>query len=117
MKRFRVWNIVICRHPRLSGKQCGLTREKLKSALRRVAAISADSSQAGIAALPESLMLEMHWLIRQVKREVGQVRQPTLIVHPPNDDGASLRNLEYLQSNLRAFTHTVVLDDSYHIMT
>jgi len=52
-----------------------------------------------------------------VQREIGRVRQPALIVHPRNDDRASLRNLDYLQSNLGGLTHTLVLDDSYHVVT
>jgi carboxylesterase len=86
-------------------------------ALVEQAISSGDSSQAGIAALPGSLMLELRWLVRKVQREFGDVRQPALIVHPRNDDRASLRNLDYLQRNLRGLMHTVVLDDSYHIVT
>ena len=86
-------------------------------ALVEQAITSGDSSQAGIAALPGSLMLELRWLVKQVQREIGRVRQPALIVHPRNDDRASLRNLNYLQSNLAGLTHTLVLDDSYHVVT
>ena len=86
-------------------------------ALVEQAITSGDSSQAGIAALPGSLMLELRWLVKQVQREIGRVRQPALIVHPRNDDRASLRNLDYLQSNLGGLTHTLVLDDSYHVVT
>ena len=78
---------------------------------------SGDSSRAGIAALPGSLMLELRWLVKQVKQEIRQVQQPALIVHPREDDRASLRNLEYLQTSLRGPIETVVLDDSYHIVT
>jgi carboxylesterase len=78
---------------------------------------SGDSSRAGIAAMPGGLMLELRWLVQQVKREVATVRQPTLIVHPREDDRASLRNLNYLQSNLAGLVETVVLDDSYHVVT
>jgi carboxylesterase len=38
-------------------------------------------------------------------------------VHPRHDDRASLRNLNYLQSNLKGLVHTLVLDDSYHVVT
>ena len=38
-------------------------------------------------------------------------------MHPRQDDRASLRNLEYLQNNLGGVTQTLVLDDSYHIVT
>ena len=86
-------------------------------ALVEQAITGGDSSQAGIAALPGSLMLELRWLVKQVQREIGRVRQPALIVHPRNDDRASLRNLNYLQSNLAGLTHTLVLDDSYHVVT
>ena len=78
---------------------------------------SGDSSRAGIAALPGSLMLELRRLVKRVKQEVGNVAQPTLIVHPREDDRASLRNLHYLQASLRGPTETVVLHDSYHIVT
>jgi carboxylesterase len=78
---------------------------------------SGDSSRAGIAALPGSLMLEMRYLVRQVKREIGSIRQPTLVLHPREDDRASLRNMHYLQSKLAGLVETVVLDDSYHIVT
>jgi carboxylesterase len=86
-------------------------------ALVEQAITSGDSSRAGIAALPGSLMLELRWLVNQVKRESGQVQQPTLIVHSRKDDRASLRNLEYLQTNLGGPIEAVVLDDSYHIVT
>jgi carboxylesterase len=78
---------------------------------------SGDSSQAGIAALPGSLMLELRWLVDQVRSEIGKVRQPALVVHPRHDDRASLRNLRYLQANLSGPVETVVLDDSYHLVT
>jgi carboxylesterase len=86
-------------------------------ALVEQAVKSGDSSKAGIDALPGGLMLELRWLIRQVKREVGSVSQPALIVHPREDDRASLRNLNYLQRNLAGLVETVVLDDSYHVVT
>jgi carboxylesterase len=86
-------------------------------ALVELAIKSGDSSRAGIAALPGGLMLELRWLVKQVTRELRQVQQPTLIVHPREDDRASLRNLEYLQTNLGGLSETVVLDDSYHIVT
>jgi carboxylesterase len=86
-------------------------------ALVEQAVNSGDSSRAGIAAMPGGLMLELRWLVQQVKREVSSVRQPALIIHPREDDRASLRNLNYLQTNLAGLVETVVLDDSYHVVT
>jgi carboxylesterase len=78
---------------------------------------SGDSSQAGVAALPGSLMLELRWLVQRVKEEIANIKQPVLIVHPREDDRASLRNVRFLQDNLGGPVETVVLDDSYHIVT
>lgn len=90
---------------------------------RRVRAIvkqaidSGDSSQAGVAVLPGRQMLELRRLVKEVKQEISSIRQPALVIHPREDDHASLRNLEFLQSNLEGPTEAVVLDDSYHIIT
>jgi carboxylesterase len=78
---------------------------------------SGDSSRAGIAALPGGTMLELRWLVQRVMGEIPRIRQPALIVHPREDDRASLRNPQYLQVKLRGLTELVVLDDSYHLVT
>src|SRR5262245_56575053 len=62
-------------------------------------------------------MLELRWLVQRVKEELAHVCQPALIIHPREDDRASLRNLHYLQGRLGGPTETVVLNDSYHIVT
>ena len=94
----------------------GIKDQRIR-ALVEQAISSGDSSRAGIAALPGGAMLELRWLVKQVRREVRQIRQPALIVHPREDDRASLRNLNFLQINLRGPIEAVVLDDSYHIVT
>jgi carboxylesterase len=94
----------------------GIKDQRLRTLVEQ-AIKSGDSSRAGIAALPGRLMLELRWLVERVKQEVAEVRQPALIVHPREDDRASLRNLYYLQGRLGGPTETVVLNDSYHIVT
>jgi carboxylesterase len=76
-----------------------------------------DSSKAGHFSTPGRVMLELRWLVAAVKRKLGSIRQPTLIVHPREDDRASLRNAAYLQGALGGMVETCVLDDSYHIVT
>ena len=88
------------------------TRAMVKQAID-----SGDSSQAGIAALPGRQMLELRRLIKEVKQELSKARQPALVIHPREDDHASLRNLEFLQVHLEGPTEAVVLDDCYHIIT
>jgi carboxylesterase len=94
----------------------GIKDRRLRE-LVKTAILSGDSSKAGIAALPGGMMLELRWLVEDTKRRIGDVRQPTLVVHPREDDRASLSNMKYLQSNLAGLVETVVLDDSYHIVT
>jgi carboxylesterase len=89
---------------------------RIKPLVERVF-ISGESRQADIAALPASLMLELRRLVRRVKREIAHVRQPTIIVHPRRDHRASMRNVNYFQSMLPALTETLVVDDSYHLVT
>jgi carboxylesterase len=40
-----------------------------------------------------------------------------LIVHPCEDDRASLRNAVYLQKKLAGRAEVLVLNDSYHVVT
>jgi carboxylesterase len=86
-------------------------------ALVMAAIKSGDSSRAGQFSNPGRVMLELRWLVHAVKRELSGIRQPTLIVHPREDDRASLRNAAYLQGALGGMVETCVLDDSYHIVT
>ncbi|MBN9281639.1 MAG: alpha/beta hydrolase, partial [Hyphomicrobium denitrificans] len=45
------------------------------------------------------------------------VRQPTLIVHPLEDDYAAMSNATYLRDSLGGPVDLEVLDDCYHIVT
>ncbi len=45
------------------------------------------------------------------------MKQPTIILHPREDDYAALSNAFYLQRNLGGVVDLVVLDDSYHLVT
>jgi carboxylesterase len=86
-------------------------------ALVMAAINSGDSSKAGQFSNPGRVMLELRWLVDAVKRQLGGIRQPTLIVHPREDDRASLKNAQYLQRKLGGMVETCVLNDSYHIVT
>jgi carboxylesterase len=94
----------------------GVKDQRVQAVVRQ-AMKSGDSSKAGVATLPGSQMFELRRLVKHVKAQIPRVRQPTLVIHPREDDHASLRNLEYLQAYLGGQTTGVVLDDSYHIVT
>lgn len=98
------------RHPH--GIKDARIREFIKAALS-----SNDTSVAGLSNTPGGAVLEHRWLVRALMKVVSTIRQPTLILHPREDDYAALSNLSYLQRNLAGMVDTVVLDDSYHIVT
>jgi carboxylesterase len=78
---------------------------------------SGDSSTAGVFSTPMRSMAHFNSLVAEVKPNLGKVHQPALIVHPREDDIASLRNAQYLQANLGGLVDTLVLDNSYHMVT
>jgi carboxylesterase len=78
---------------------------------------SGDSGVAGIFSTPMRSMAHFNSLVAEVKPNLAKVRQPALIVHPREDDIASLKNAQYLQANLGGLVDTLVLDNSYHMVT
>jgi carboxylesterase len=86
-------------------------------ALVSAAIESGDSAKAGMFKVPGGSMLELRWLVREVRRRAHQVTQPVLLVHPREDDRADLANALWLQRHLGGRVDTVVLDDSYHVVT
>jgi len=85
--------------------------------LVKAAIESGESSKAGMLAVPGSAMLEMRWLVKTTCRRLDRIVQPALILHPRHDDRAALSNALYLQRRLKGRVETVVLDDSYHVIT
>lgn len=82
------------------------------------AILGGDSSQAGAEAVPGRSMLQLNRLVKAVRAELPAICQPTLIIHPREDDRASLKNNAFvLQRSLAGLVDTVVLDDSYHVIT
>ncbi|HEX7665100.1 MAG TPA: hypothetical protein VF407_11330, partial [Polyangiaceae bacterium] len=52
-----------------------------------------------------------------VRNRLGRVRAPAIAVHSSDDDIASLRNVRIVERGARARVETVLLDDSYHMVT
>jgi len=78
---------------------------------------SADNSVSGIPYTPGGAVLEHRWMVKAFMREAAKVTQPSLVLHPREDDHADINNSEYLQRHLGGRVELVVLDDSYHIIT
>ena len=66
---------------------------------------------------PGGAVFEHRHLVKAMQKLVPYVRQPTLIVHPLDDDYAALSNATYLRDNLRGPVELTVLDDCYHVVT
>jgi carboxylesterase len=94
----------------------GLKDERVR-ALVASAMQSGDTGQAGVFSTPMRSFANFNALVSVVKRGLDRVTQPVLIVHPRDDDIASLKNAQYLQTHLGGLVDTLVLDDCYHMVT
>ncbi|HVT33765.1 MAG TPA: alpha/beta fold hydrolase [Rhodanobacteraceae bacterium] len=94
----------------------GIKDERIRE--RIVAAMaSGDSQAAGLAGFPWPSLAEFQRLSAHVRRRIGRVRAPCVVVHSSDDDIASLRNVRIIEHGVRAPVETVLLDDSYHMVT
>lgn len=81
------------------------------------AMLSGDSEAGGLAGFPWPSLAEFTRLSRHVRNRISRVRAPCLVVHSGDDDIASLRNVRIVERGVRAPVETVLLDDSYHMVT
>jgi carboxylesterase len=78
---------------------------------------SGDSSLAGVLRTPPQALRELWRLVDALKPELSSIRQKTLLVQAREDDVASMSNAQYLQRKLGGIVETLILDDSYHLIT
>lgn len=79
--------------------------------------LSGDSSEAGVFSTPLRSFAHFNSLVAVVKKELGKITTPALIMHPRDDDIASIDNAFYLQRKLAGPVDMVVMDNTYHIIT
>jgi len=79
--------------------------------------LAGDSGAAGHPGTPWGALAEFIALSRHVRRRLDLVRTPCLVVHSADDDIASLANVELIERRVAAPVETVLLDDSYHIVS
>ncbi len=60
---------------------------------------------------------EFMQLAREVKKRLGEIKHPTAIFHPRQDDQSDLSNAVTLQTKLGGLVEVTVLDDCYHMVT
>ena len=78
---------------------------------------SGDTAKTGFLSIPGGPMIELRWLVRDLKKRLSGIKQPVMLFHPREDDRADLRNSWYLQRNLGGRVDMVVLEDSFHVIT
>jgi len=81
------------------------------------AMLSGDSEAGGLAGFPWPSLAQFQHLSLHVRNRIGRVRAPCVIVHSAHDDIASLRNVRIVERGVSAPVETVLLDDSYHMVT
>lgn len=95
----------------------GLKDERVRNAVLR-AMQSGNSAEGGLEGTPSQSVKQFWKIIRRVKKALPQIRTPAFIAHAREDDISSLkRNAFQLQARLGGLVETLVLDDSYHIVT
>ena len=94
----------------------GLKDEMLRRVLVQ-SMFSGESHLSGLEATPSLALRELWRLVAALKPKLQLTRQPALIVQAREDDIASLANVQYLQRRLGGLTESLILDDSYHLVT
>ncbi len=93
------------------GIKCERVRQRIAGSM-----LSGDSAAGGLAGNPWPSLAEFHTLSKRVRRQLGEVRAPCLVVHSSNDDVASVRNAQLVERKL-AQVETLLLYNSYHMVT
>jgi carboxylesterase len=70
-----------------------------------------------VFATPLRALIAFQSIADEMRRHLHEVRQPTLIIHPREDDMASLSNAQEIAAGLVGLTDLLILDDSYHLVT
>lgn len=94
----------------------GIKNDRLR---RRIVAQmqSGDAAAAGYEGTPGTSVRELWRMVDVVKKHLGEIETPSLLVHSANDDVASVRNALYVQKHLAGPTELLRLYDSYHMVT
>lgn len=81
------------------------------------AMLDGQSAAAGLPGNPWPSLAEFHKLVWHVRPRLHEVRAPALIMHAADDDIASVRNARVIAQRVTGPTETVLLNDSYHMVT
>jgi carboxylesterase len=94
----------------------GIKNERLRKRITSLM-FSGDSGAAGLTGTPGASLLELWRFRKVVMKAMRSIRTPALIMHAAQDDVTSLWNVHYLQQHLAGPIETVLLHDSFHMIT
>nr|WP_246548839.1 alpha/beta fold hydrolase [Ancylobacter oerskovii] len=112
-----VMNTPLVRYYRFEEREPYGLKDERARAMVSYAMRSGNSSEAGLFATPALALRELWRLTTTIKPLLPLIRQRTLVVHARHDDVASLDNAITLQRRLGGVVDTMVLEDSYHLIT
>jgi len=79
---------------------------------------TAGISQYGYAHFPVALFHQLRRLVRKVIPLLGRIEAPLLLIHPQEDDTASVRNSQLIYDRISSgVKKLVILTESYHVIT
>ncbi|MBA2127307.1 alpha/beta hydrolase [Hyphomicrobium methylovorum] len=94
----------------------GIKDERIRDFIRR-ARTASGTAECGHPATPGGAVFEHRRMVSAAKKLVAFVRQPSLILHPLEDDYAGMTNATYLRDGIKGPVDLQILDDCYHIVT
>jgi carboxylesterase len=94
----------------------GIKDERIRQRIAN-SMLSGDSAAAGLPGNPWPSLAEFYRLSFLVRRQLSSIRTPCLVVHAVDDDVASLKNVRMVVRGVQGPVETVLLEDSYHMIT
>ncbi|MCL2020847.1 MAG: alpha/beta fold hydrolase [Betaproteobacteria bacterium] len=94
----------------------GLKNERLRQAIS-ARMLAGDSEAAGLPGNPWPSLEQFYRLSAYVQKNLHRIHAPAIAVHAREDDVASLRNVHLIERRLRGPVETLILADSYHMVT
>jgi carboxylesterase len=86
--------------------------------LRRIVVKGMQDNTIAYGQVPGVSIRELYKLANTVKRELPQIKTPTLILHSREDDTASVKNADYIERHTgAAYVRKILLTDCYHMIT
>ena len=94
----------------------GIKNERLRQAISSKM-LAGDSEAAGLSGNPWPSLEQFYRLSADVQKKLHHIHAPAIAVHAREDDIASLANVHIIERRLSGPVETVILADSYHMVT